>query len=206
MLEQVRKAPVAHAQLIAAATKPNTGGSHGMFAFWQDMVKLVNTGELTVAQAIHELQNKFMRFDDTRSNRSKQASLLEKLPMYCSLYEKNKFEFIDTKRKMKWDIVHGVQLTGFTPWVVHNKDGYYSYFLTEQPFDWEAQLKFPLIQKYLTDNNIECDITEMNVGIYCLATNSFDFKNYSPKEIKIWVSETGKIFQTVLDEYQKWKK
>lgn len=206
MLEQVRKAPAAHAQLLALSNKPNTGGSHGMFAYWQDMVKQVHTNEMTVAEAIKELQNKFIRFNDTLQNRSKQANLLEKLPQYCSLYEKKKLAFVDTKRKMKWDIVPGVQLTGFTPWVVHNDDGYYAYFFAEHPFDWEAQLRFPLIQQYLIENNIDCDITEMNVGIYCLETNNFDFKNYSTKEIKTWVSVTGEIFQTVLNEYNKWKK
>lgn len=205
MLEQVRLAPTAYAQMIAKSDKPKSGGSHGMFAYWQDVAKLVHTDELTLPEALKELQNKFIRFDDNLRNRSKQSSLLEKLPKYIAQYEKHKFQFIDTKHKMKWDIAEGVRLTGLTPWVVKNQEGYFSYIFTDATLDWRDQLRFPLIQQYLTGNNIDCDITEMYVGIYCLETNSFDFKSYSSKEIKMWVSEAGNIFQTVLKEYLKWK-
>ncbi len=206
ILEQVRQAPGAHAQIIALSDKPKSGGSHGMFAYWQDTVKLVHIGELSISEAIKELQNKFIRFDDNLRNRSKQSNLLDKFPSYCTEYAKQKFSFIDTRHQMKWDIVEGVRLTGLTPWVVFNGRDYYAYLITETPQDWRSQLRFPLFQQYLIDNHIECDVSEMNVGTYCLETNSFEFKNYSPKEIQTWVSETGKVFQTVLKEYNKWKK
>ncbi len=206
LLEQVRVSPTAHGKIIATTDKPKSGGQHGMFAYWQDVVKLVHTGDLTISEGIKELQNKFNRFDSNLRNSNKQSKLIEQFAKYCASYDKQKFEFIDSKHQMKWDIVNGVRLTGLTPWVVHNKDGYFSYIITEQPFDWQSQLRFPLIQQYLIDNHIECDSNEMQVGIYCLETNSFEFKNYSKREIQTWVSKTGEIFQTVLDEYQKWKK
>ncbi len=206
ILEQVRKAPAAHAQILAATDKPISQGSYGMFACWKDCAIKVHTGELNISQSIKELQNKFLRFDDNVKNLTKQTRLLDQFTKYIGQYEKNGFEFVDSKRQIKWDIIQGVRLTGHTPWVVHSKHGYFAYFLTEVPIDWKVQLRFPLLQRYLTDHTIDCDITEMSVGTYCLQTNEFDFTSYKSKEIEFWVSETGAIFQTVLTEYQKLKK
>jgi hypothetical protein len=206
ILEQVRKAPDLHAKSIATIDKPKTGGSYGMFACWQDTVKLVHTGELSVSQAIKELENKFLRFDDNVKNKAKQTYLVDSLPKYIAAYNKQKFEFIDSKHQMKWDIVEGVRLTGHTPWVVFNGKDYYAFLFIETELDWKNQLRFPLFQQYLIDHHIACELQEMNVGTYCLETGKFDFACYSKKEIASWVTETGRIFQTVLHEYRKFKK
>ncbi len=206
LLEQVRVAPAQHGKMIATIEKPKPGGSHGMFAYWQDTAKLIHDGKLTISEAVTYLQNKFLRFDDTVNNSRKQIKLVEQLIKYCATYKKNKFEFVDSKHHMNWDIVEGVRLTGLTPWVVHNRDGYFSYVTIEHTVDWQSQLRFPLIQQYLTANHIDCDVTEMQVGVYFLETDQFEFRNYSNREIRLYISETGNIFQSVLDEYTKWKK
>lgn len=205
-LEDVRKNPQVYAQLLALGDGKNGGGTYGMFAYWQDVAKQVHQHDLTVSQGIKELQNKFIRFDDTPKNKAKQDRLLEQFVKYCNLYDKNKFAFVDSKRQMKWELHDGVMLTGFTPWVVYNDDGYFSYLLTEEPFDWQKQLRFPLIQQYLADNKIDCSVTEMNIGVYCLATNKFEFRSYTINELKRTVTQTTEIFRSVKQEYSKLKK
>lgn len=205
-LETVKASPIAYAQLLAFGDGKNGGGTYGMFAYWQDVAKLVHQNELTVSQGVKELQNKFIRFDDTAKNKAKQDKLLEQFVKYCTLYDKNKFAFVDSKRQMKWELFSGVMLTGLTPWVVYNDTGYYCYIVTEQLFDWQDQLRFPLIQQYLTDNKIDCDVTEMNMGIYCLATNQFDFRSYPKTELKKAITQTVSLFENVKLEYYKIKK
>ena len=206
ILEDVRKAPDLHARSIATLDKPKTNGTYGMFACWRDTVIKVHEGSLTLIEAIKELENKFIRFDDNVKNKSKQNYLLDALPRYISEYKKQKFELVDSKHQMKWDIIEGVRLTGLTPWVVFNGKDYFAYLLTETELDWKNQLRFPLFQQYLIDHHIDCELQEMNVGTYCLETRQFEFTNYSKKEISSWVDETSKIFQTVLREYHKFKK
>lgn len=205
-LEDVKQNPQAYAQLLALTDGKSGGGTYGMFAYWQDAARQVHEHDLTVSQAIKHLQNKFIRFDETPKNKAKQDRLLEQFVKYCRLYDKNNFAFVDSRRHMKWEIHNGVMLTGLTPWVVYNDTGYYSYFVTEELFDWQEQLRFPLIQQYLTDNKIECDITEMHMGIYCLSTNKFDFRSYTERELKDTVSQTTKIFENVKESYLKLKK
>ncbi len=206
ILEQVRRNPSAHAQFLATGDKPKTGGSRGMFAYFKDVVKLVHTKEFTVSEGIKELENKFARFDDTLKNKNKQNKLFDDFVEYCNAYNKMGFEFADTKHQIKWDLLPTVRLTGHTPWVVYDDSYYYAYFIVEQSFDWQSELRFPLIQSYLSNNTIECKESEMKVGIYSLDTNSFDLKSFSSKELKGVITETTNIFQNVIDEYNKIKK
>lgn len=204
-LEDVKQNPKAYAQLLASGDAKKGGGTHGMFAYWQDVAKLVHQQELNISQGIKELQNKFIRFDDTARNKAKQDKLLEQFIPYCRLFDKNKFALVDGRRQMKWELYAEVMLTGLTPIVVHNDNGYFSYLQVEQPFDWKSQLRFPLIQQYLSDYNIDCDIKEMSVGIYCLTTNTFEFKSFSKTELSKAVLQTSELFESVSNEYNKIK-
>lgn len=205
ILEQVRQAPAAHGQLMATNNQ-QPHGNYGMFAAWQDTVKRVHMGQLSEKDAIAFLKNKFIRFDDNARNRTKQNLLLDKLPTYLAAYKKRGFHFTEPRHQMKWDIVEGVRLTGLTPWVVAGNDVYYAYFIIENQVDWRSQLRFPLIQQYLTENHIDCDVHELQVGTYCLGTDRFDFKSFSEREITDQLTETGRIFRTVFTEYHKYKK
>ena len=205
ILESVRKNPAAYGQLLAAGDGQNNGGTHGMFACLQDVARLVHLGEITEAEAVKELHRKFLRFNDTPENKRKQGNLVEQLVKYCKQYDKNNFEFIDSWRLMKWDFSPDTRLSGRTPWVVSNDEGYFSYILSENGFDWRSELRFPLFQKYLSENTIECHLNEMNVGIYSLADNKFIFKVYSAKEIADAIKETNGIFKNVYSEYKKKK-
>ena len=49
-LETVKASPIAYAQLLAFGDGKNGGGTYGMFAYWQDVAKLVHQNELTVSQ------------------------------------------------------------------------------------------------------------------------------------------------------------
>ncbi len=204
-LEDVRKNPSAYAQMLAKGDAKTSGGTYGMFAYWQDVAKQVHQQQLTPTEGIKELQQKFMRFDDTPRNKAKQDKLVEQFVRYCRQYDKNEFAFVDGKRQMKWELYAGVMLTGLTPLVVHNDNGYYSYLITEQAFDWKEQLRFPLQQQYLADYNIDCDVSEMHIGIYCLANGKFDFKIYSRKELGSTIITTSEIFKNVQNQLEKLK-
>ena len=100
-LETVRASPLVYAQLLAFGDGKNGGGTFGMFAHFQAVACRVHQNELTVSQGVKELQNKFIRFDDTPKNKAKQDKLLEQFVKYCHQYEKNKFAFVDSKRQIK---------------------------------------------------------------------------------------------------------
>ncbi|MBI1782737.1 MAG: hypothetical protein HYR66_15440 [Sphingobacteriales bacterium] len=205
-LESIRSNPAAYGQLLADGNAGKPGGSHGMFAYVQDMARLVHVNELTVTDAVKELHNKFIRFAPTNENKTKQANLVEQFVKYCQQFDKQNFEFIDGNRLMKWDLTPDTRLTGRTPWVVANENGYFSFILSETNFDWRSQLRFPLFQHYLVNNTIECDIREMQVGIFSMSSNSFEFKNFSDRELSLLVKDARSICTTVYTEFIKRKK
>lgn len=204
-LEDVKRNPSLYAQQLAAENAKTSGGTHGMFAYWQDIVKTVHLNQLTTSEAIKTLQQKFLRFDDNPKNIRKQELLLEQLAIYCNAYDKYKFALADGRRQIKWELYAGVMLTGLTPIVAHNDEGYYAYFFSENPYDWEDQLRFPLIQQYLSDYSIHCDIGEMNVGIYCLATGKFEFLLFTKSQLNKAIIQTSSLFEKVEKEYTNLK-
>lgn len=205
MLEQVRRNPVAYGQLLAANDKKNGGGTHGMFAYWQDIVKQVHLGEFDLNKGLKALKSKFLLFEENLKNLKKQDFLIDEFVNYCRLYERMKFEFVLSKKQIKWSLTSQTLLTGLTPWVVKDSKRFYAYFPLEQPVDWKHELKFPLIQEYLSKDIIECQPNQLQIGIYSLRAGSFEFKNFSSIEIKNAIAETKGIFQRVEHEYNKAK-
>lgn len=195
-----------YAQVLASNNVLSKGGTHGMLAYWQDVSLKVHLGDLNINQGIKELQRTFMNFDENIKNLKKQDFLQDSFIKYHTQFDKKGFKFLDTKRRIKWNITSSGLLTGLTPWVIKNNDKYYSYFFSEQPFDWDSQLKFPLIQEYLAENNVECDINQMNVGIYCLSNDRFSFRSFSQKELRLAVDETIEIFEKVDKEVNRIKR
>ena len=206
ILEQVRKNPALHGQMLASNNGGSKGGSHGMFAYWQDVSLKVHSGEMNLNEGIKELQKLFSRFDETQKNLKKQDFLQDCFVQYHKLFEKNRYQLSDSKRRMNWNITSSGLLTGLTPWVIKNNDRYCTYFVSEQQFQWENELRFPLIQEYLAEKHSdEYDTTRLDVGIYCLETNTFNFKNFVREELNDAVEETVGIFEKVEKVYNIFK-
>ncbi|UAY52735.1 hypothetical protein [Ferruginibacter albus] len=205
MLEQIRKNPIAYAQLLATEDKLKKGGSQGMFSYWQRIAKSIHSEELTISQGILKLENLFLTFNDNVKNKNRQTGLLKHLPKYCNEYKRMQFEFVDSKKFMQWDILPEVKLSGYTSWIVKNKTSFYSYFPLEKNIDWQAELRFPLIQNYLATNILECDSSELQIGIYSLESSSFEFKSFNKTEIEKAINETKIVFHQVFEEYEKKK-
>ncbi|KAA5536895.1 hypothetical protein F0919_04270 [Taibaiella lutea] len=203
-LEQARNDPSFFVQSLIEGTKG--GGSFGMFRHWQKAIKDMHVENLTPSEAIRNLQNSFLRFNETRANKTKQENLIRSLVAYEKEFKKMKFEFEEGIRRIKWDIHSEVRLTGNTPWIVNDKNNFFAFFPIEEEIPWLTQLRFPLLQKYIADRILKCDVNKVNMGIFRLSENKFDFKRFDEEEIEDALNETRGIFQNVYDEYDKRKK
>jgi hypothetical protein len=206
ILESIRKDPEAYGRLLAIGDGKSGGGSHGMFAYLVDTARAVHIGKFTLQQAVRELHSKFLRFKDSFENRERQERLIEQLVTYLKHYNKRGFEWHDGARRIQWGITSDVILTGLTPWVVSDKKIYHSYLMAEHTFNWQQQLRFPLFQQFLSNSTIECPPEEIQIGIYFADTNIFDMRSFNTKELKLAVDETGILFNSLYNEYQKRKK
>jgi hypothetical protein len=205
VLEQVRKNPVLHGQILASNITLGRGGTHGMLAYWQDVSLNLHKQEYDFARGIKELQKTFFNFEETVKNYKKQDFLQDSFVKYHKNFNKRKFELVETRKRINWNISSVGLLTGLTPWVFKANNKFYSYLFTEREYSWNTELRFPLIQSYLAYKILECDISVVNIGIYSLSTDNFFFKNFSQPEINGAIDETVDIFKKVNTEYEKIK-
>lgn len=205
LLESIRTDPEAYGRLLASGNEKTSGGSHGMFACWVDVVRAIHTGKLSDRQAIRELHSKFLRFKDIPANKDRQERLIESMVAYLQQYKKFKYEWVDGSRRIQWGLTDNVMLTGLTPWVVQNEIGYVSYLMAEHTFDWRSQLRFPLYQQYLSKHTIECNPDELQIGFYFADKDRFDLTTFSKSALKLAVDETGVLFNTLYQEFEKKK-
>ena len=177
-----------------------------MFACMVDVARAIHLGKLTLRQGIRELHSKFLRFKESKDNLLKQRKLVEYLVRYIRQCHSKKFQWEDGARRIQWSITNDVMLTGLTPWVVKDEDGYISYFVAESEFEWKSQLRFPLYQQYLSENTIDCSTNEVRIGFYFCDTNKFDVKSFNKRELKLAVDETGDLFTTLFTEFKRRRK
>jgi hypothetical protein len=205
-LERVRLNPVAYAQLISTGDAFQKGGTHGMFAFWQDIAKQMHQEELTISESLKKLYAIYHRsFKDSPSNEKKQEGLYQALVQYEKAIRLAHFSFYEGRKRVKWPIIPDVQLTGLTPWVFKKGETFYSYFYAENSFYWQSDLKYPILQQYLADQVIGCELKLLHIGVYFLDTSSFESRNYTVKEVKDAIAETAGIFENVKSELSRKK-
>jgi hypothetical protein len=202
-LERTRKNSTRYAELLHKGEGLNRGGTYGMFAHWQETAKKMHTGEYDLAKAIQHLQFAFGNFADTTRNRDKQAYLLEEFARYSKVHKQHKLEFHEPKHQFKWSLIPEVRLTGITPWVFKQEEMHYAYFCLEKQTVWQAELKYPLLQRYLADHVLHCRLSQLQIGVYCLEERQFDFKRYTPLEVKNAVQEATQLFTNFYTEYSR---
>lgn len=200
-LEQIRINPVAYVQGVKTSENGDGGGSYGMFACWQTKIRNVHTGEMNPAEAFKSLQQRFLSYKDSQKNKKKQEFLYERFDPYLNEFNKKGFQYIGSKRQVRWPLTKGVELTGHTPYVFSKSKGFAAYFFTEAPMKWETELRFPLLQYYLAKNHLDCTTDELEIGTYCLETNGFSLKCYSEEDIEEAVEETTGIFEIIAKEF-----
>ena len=199
-LEQVRNSPALFAQSLLENAK-GSPASFGMFGCWQSAIRAMHIEDKTISETITALQNNFLRFNETSANKAKQEKLIRNLVAYEKEFSKYKFEFEEGIHRIKWELHRQVRLTGNTPWVVKNSTGFFSFFPIEMEIPWLTQLKFPLLQKYIAEEILRCDASNLSMGVYRLNENKFDFKCFDSVEIGEAVKEIKDLFQNVYNEY-----
>ncbi|HMR83509.1 MAG TPA: hypothetical protein PKE30_10270 [Niabella sp.] len=203
-LESVRENPTAHGQILAA-NGIKTGGGRGMLACVREVALAMGKDGFTVSEGVKQIQQKFLTFSPTTENQERQEELIQGFIAYHEQLKKHQLEFIDGSRRMKWDFSKDTRLTGLTPWVFASDRTYYALSLSEANTAWQHQLKYPLYQQYLTDHIINCPLSALNVGVFCLQTGQFEFKSFDEESVETSINETAQILNTVLSSFNKYK-
>jgi hypothetical protein len=203
-LQQVKADPALYAaNLISKGNEQQ--GQHGMFAQWKTIARELHVKELSISDALNKLSLLYSMWNINPRNAVRSDFFHEALVQYEKLFNKKGWTLLEGNHRMKWPLHQQVTLGGYTPWVASKGESYFSYLFTEKSFDWKEELRFPLIQHYLATKILDCDMKDLQIGVYSLADHSFNLKNFSPREIALARNETRRIFTRFNNEYIKRK-
>lgn len=202
-LEQARKNRILYAERLSDGDKFTRGGTFGMFQHWQEIAQKMHMGDFGIGEALRQFESACGRFAATTRNLDKQAHLLEDFVRYMKRYKAEQLVWREPRHQLRWPLIPQIRLTGITPWVFEGEKGLYAYFCHEQPVNWKEELKYPLLQRYLADDILHCRLGQLNMGVYCLQSRDFEWKRYSPLEVRTAVQETSQLFTDIFNEYSR---
>ncbi len=200
-LESARVNPKALAQQMLS--KGGSRGSRGMFTSWQDHIRSIHSRDIEPAVAFMNLQQSFLRFASNPMNYAKQEYLLDHFYPYLDKVKLSRLSYLESKRRMKWYLVTDSKLGGELPYIFKNETGFVACYFTEKDFNWKTELRFPIIQRYLSANHLGCDERDIQVGIYSLEQNAFQLQNYSNDDVEAAINETKGVILKVIEEYNR---
>jgi len=174
-----------------------------MFQHWQEIAKKQHMKECGLGEALRQLEAAFGHFADTPRNRDKQAYLMKEFLRYMRRYKTERFEFHEPRHQFRWPLIPQVRLTGLSPWVFQRDESFYAYFCQEKQALWQDELKYPLLQRYMADDVLHCRLSRLQIGVYCLEQGHFEFRRYTPLEVRTAVQEASQLFTDIYTEYSQ---
>ena len=199
-LEVARKNPALFANNLKAAggAKPSFFG-RGKFMRWQDSVSEFHKHN-DISKAINYLEKSFSNRADNAKNRSEVAKFISSLEAYATQYEKKGFILMDSRKKIHIDLNAKVSISGQIPVTYMNtKGGFSIYFFSQDGLAWEAELRFPILQKYFADEVFGTDLDRIEVGVFSIASDKFFQQTFSAIEVKEAYKELRKIGKVIYD-------
>ncbi|MGE3523187.1 MAG: hypothetical protein AB7I96_10005 [Candidatus Dadabacteria bacterium] len=192
-LEEVRSNPHNFSQILQDATTQRYGG-RSKFQVWQDGIHLyhkINDENEAIRVLTEKMENKFI----TISRSKKELNMyLDKFDKYLISHRNNGYYFNASRKKISIPIYKDVSISGIVPIInMASHQGHAIIFFSKKDFDWESQIKFPLIQSYFAEKIFGCNISNIEVGIYCFETDEHHTKSYTKNEIRNALDESRNI-------------
>lgn len=167
-LESARENPSAFAKSL-----DNPDGSAPRFSkymSWQLAVFKYHKERSILSKAIKYFEEMFLKnFSDNAKNRIEREEWIEQLDAYAKDESKKKLIYIEHKKRISIPLTNKIRLGGELPLIkMNNKLGYSVYFFSRKDTLWEDELRFPIIQNYISKTLYNVDLSEVEVGVYSL--------------------------------------
>ena len=202
-LETARTNPALIAQSILSQ-EGGKGGNPGFVGSWKTVVRSYHENKETQSLAMNKLSEKFLiTFNPTKENREKSARFCDSFNNYCTEFTKLGLGIDTFQINLNWEILKQSVLTGHSPFLCSNETHNIAYFFQERSNDWQNQLKYPLLQIYLSEKFYKCDVDKVKIGIYNIVDKKFELKTYEDFELDNSLEEAKTIFKNVKLEYDK---
>jgi len=144
--------------------------------------------------ALQYLEEGLNKFKIIKKTPSLIEDYQDKLDYYISDFKQNNFYFIESRKIINMQLSKELLITSKIPVVTMIKDkDYFVYFFSIKYYQWEKELKFPILQSHFAESEFGCELSEVNVGIYCYETDVHYQNNYSEKEVKVALDELSEL-------------
>jgi len=201
-LEIARENPKALAQALYA--NDGGGGNKSFIGCLKNVVRSYHENRETESLALNRLNEKLaITFNSTKENIEKSKRFCDSFIHYAEEYSKLEIGIDRFQVNLNWELQPKRILTGHSPFLCSNEEINIAYFFQEKSNNWDQQLKFPLLQIYLSEKFYKCEVEKTKVGIYNVADKKFEFRCYEDFELDNALEEAKSIFKNVKLELDK---
>jgi len=134
------------------------------------------------------------KFITVRRSKKELNMYIDKFGEYLISHRNKGYYFNASRKRISIPIYRDVSISGVVPIInIASHQGHAIIFFVKNYFDWERQIKFPLLQSHFAEKIFGCNISDIEVGIYCFETDNHYTKSYSKNEIDNALDESGHI-------------
>jgi hypothetical protein len=170
------------------------GGRPKSVRWLEAILQYHNTNDLS--KAITKLENSFSNRKDTPAHRKELEDLIWSLDNFIKEIEKSNLILIENKKTMNKIITSQIRLSGWI-WLIYMKpEGGYVGYVVSSDFDeinWMLELRFPIIQDYISNSLFGCDIKDVDVGIIDYTIGNSNLICYPQEQITEAIDELQKV-------------
>ncbi len=199
-LEWARREPHEYASHLYTVTSGKTsgGGGRGFYPFWRLAVfhyhKLAGDRESAINYFRALVTNKL---NDNDRNRKLLEQYVEHLNNYFDDYEHSGYCPFETKKRININIGSIFSVVGEIPrldvvTISGSTGGIAVYLFSKSQFDWTSELRFPLLQDYLSKETGYM-LEETSVGIYCLEAGEHQSIVFLRKQVDDAIEEAREL-------------
>lgn len=190
-LERIRTNPKA---FLEAGPKIN---GRSKLTRWQDALAHFHRGK-SMQEAETYLIASFKRLAENSLNRRDLRKFTAHLYEYETDYSQLGSEKIEFRKNLSLDVTPDDQVSGVIPRVDINteSDGYSIYYFSRKHFEWESELRFPILQKTMA-NYFSCDPKHVKVGVYILEDGKHYSTTFTDDELKEATDEFNAIIHAI---------
>ena len=193
-IEVARKNPKAFAKLLKDKSRESNVFRYSKWMVWRNTVFHWHKTQDEAGSIIY-LTNAWDRhFKQTAKNILEREKFIFKLQAYIANQSEEGYFFIESRKRISIPINLKLIITGEISIInMNNHSGYSLFFLVKDMFNWEYELRFPLIQNYFSETEYGVPLSDVEVGFYCFDIDEFICKSFSASEIKDAMNEIHQI-------------
>lgn len=192
-LEEVRKNPSAYAHKLKDINNTTDFMRQGKFAAWKRAVyRYHKTNNIVYAKSY--LYDELSKFKTLKGKKNQIDEYLDNLEIHVNSHNDYNYQFLNSQTRINISLSSELYISGEVPIVNMITDGGFAlFFFQEQYIDWEDELRFPVLQNYFANIELGCDLSQIDVGIYCVETSQHHSKNFSKQEVSDALQEIKDI-------------